>query len=405
MTEEACVSRAEYQLLRPLSEGEYAALRASIVERGVLVPVELDDKGKVLDGHHRLRICRELGLKDYPTIIRPGLSEPEKRAHILTLNADRRHLSQEEKRDLARTLPGSTRQVAEKLGISPQTVMRARVPNGTPNARVKGRDGKSYPARRPAVIATNRQEERRALDAVQSGANFPAKMVGANRAVRLGREHKAELRAQEAKGDVRLGKATLLLGDMRERGAEVPDESVDLVFTDPPYPEEYLPLWSDLSALAARVLKPNGMLIAYTGAMYLPGVINGLGGLLRYWWAGAVVLDGPHSRVHARRVAQGSKQLLFFVRDAFVPSEWLEDTYQSEGEQKDGHDWQQSLGCAAYYIGKLLPKGGMVLDPFLGAGTTGRAALDRGCDFVGIENDPKAFAVAQERLRGEGSDA
>jgi len=120
VTQEARVSQAEYQLLRPLSEAEYAALKASIAERGVLVPVELDEKGKVLDGHHRLRICREIGLKDYPTIIRPGFSEPEKRAHILTLNADRRQLTVEDRRKLVAELRAegkSLRAIAEAVRV------------------------------------------------------------------------------------------------------------------------------------------------------------------------------------------------------------------------------------------------------------------------------------------------
>lgn len=35
-------------------------------------------------------------------------------------------------------------------------------------------------------------------------------------------------------------------------------ESVDLILTDPPYPREFLPLWSDLGDLAERVLKRGG---------------------------------------------------------------------------------------------------------------------------------------------------
>ena len=394
-----------YQLLRPLSDAEYAALKNSIEEHGVLVPIELDEKGRVLDGHHRQRACRELGVKDYPTFVRAGLSEAEKRAHILTLNADRRHLTAEDRDELIRgdrEQGKSIPQIEAERGVSRGVVQRAisTLPGDKVPDRIVGKDGKSRPARRPTIFAANRQEEKRALEAAGSGADLPAKVIGANRGMRLAREHRAELRAEEAKGDVRIGKATLLLGDMRERGEEIPDESVDLVFTDPPYPQEFLSLWSDLSALAARVLKPNGMLIAYTGAMYLPEVMTRLAESLSYWWAGAIILGQPHSKVHARNVNQTSKPLLFFVKPGAKPAAWIEDTYRSEGAQKDGHDWQQSIGCASYYIGKLLSKSGTVLDPFLGAGTTGRAALDSGCDFIGIDNDPKAFAVAQERLAG-----
>lgn len=51
-----------YQLLPPLSDEEYAALRADIAERGVLVPIVRDQHGNILDGHHRVRIAEDLGI-------------------------------------------------------------------------------------------------------------------------------------------------------------------------------------------------------------------------------------------------------------------------------------------------------------------------------------------------------
>lgn len=152
----------QYQLLPCLSEDEYAALKADIAERGVMVPVELDEAGNVLDGHHRLQVCAELGIEDYPTIIRPGLTEDEKRAHVLALNLDRRHLNREQRGELARQLRAdgwSLRRIGDKLGVSAPTVMReAGVSDVTPDA-VTGRDGKQYQPTRPApVMAPTRQE-------------------------------------------------------------------------------------------------------------------------------------------------------------------------------------------------------------------------------------------------------
>ena len=45
--------------------------------------------------------------------------------------------------------------------------------------------------------------------------------------------------------------------------------------------------------------------------------------------------------------------------------------------------------------------GESVLDPFAGSGTTGVACLRLGREFIGIERDPKYFALACERLRAE----
>ena len=111
MSTEIATGESVFQLLPPLGAKEYAALKADIKERGVLVPIERDERGNTLDGHHRLQICAELGIKEYPTAIRVGLSDMEKRAHVRSLNLNRRHLSQSQRRAL----------IAEQLKDTPAT--------------------------------------------------------------------------------------------------------------------------------------------------------------------------------------------------------------------------------------------------------------------------------------------
>ena len=116
-----------YQVMPDLADDEYRELRADIAERGVQVPIEFDEDGNVLDGHHRLKACKELGITDYPTIIRYGMTEAEKRTHARKLNMLRRHLSQEQRRELIRAqlveMPEkSDRQIAASLNVSDKTV-------------------------------------------------------------------------------------------------------------------------------------------------------------------------------------------------------------------------------------------------------------------------------------------
>jgi|TARA_Y100000310_G_scaffold141109_1_gene140521 site-specific DNA-methyltransferase (adenine-specific) len=47
----------------------------------------------------------------------------------------------------------------------------------------------------------------------------------------------------------------------------------------------------------------------------------------------------------------------------------------------------------------VTPPGGVVLDPFLGSGTTGVAALLEGFDFIGIEREPDYMRIAEARVR------
>ena len=122
------VERSEdYQVMPPLSAEEYAELKEDIQRRGVMVPIEFDEHGNVLDGHHRLKICEELGITEYPKVIRAGLTEEQKRTHTRKLNMARRHLNREQKQELIReqlreTPEKSDRQMAGSLNVSPTTV-------------------------------------------------------------------------------------------------------------------------------------------------------------------------------------------------------------------------------------------------------------------------------------------
>ena len=121
-----------FQVVPPLSDDEFAALKADIELRGVMVPVELDEEGNVLDGHHRVRACRELGITNFDKIIRRDLGDDcAKREHARALNLKRRHLSAEAKRriiaeQLLDTPERADQWIAEDLGVSKATVSEVR---------------------------------------------------------------------------------------------------------------------------------------------------------------------------------------------------------------------------------------------------------------------------------------
>jgi DNA modification methylase len=62
------------------------------------------------------------------------------------------------------------------------------------------------------------------------------------------------------------------------------------------------------------------------------------------------------------------------------------------------HEWAQSSTEARSVISKMTVENQIVLDPMMGSGTTGDAALQLNRKFVGIEIDPKSFAIAKSRL-------
>ena len=149
-----------YQVMPDLAADDFAALKADIAARGVLVPVEYDEDGNVLDGHHRVRACQELGINDWPRFVRKGLSEDEKRLHARQLNLARRHLNQAQKRELIAaqlkdTPAQSNRQIAGGLGVSDNTVraVRDELESIAQIARCdrQTKDGRTYPAERKPI--------------------------------------------------------------------------------------------------------------------------------------------------------------------------------------------------------------------------------------------------------------
>ncbi len=120
-----------FQVMPPLSADDYRALSDSIRRHGVLVPVEYDEDGNILDGHNRVEICQALGVTDWPRFVRRGMGEDEKRAYAREINISRRHLSSEQKRhviaeQLRETPALSSRAIAARLGVDDKTVSSVR---------------------------------------------------------------------------------------------------------------------------------------------------------------------------------------------------------------------------------------------------------------------------------------
>jgi hypothetical protein len=88
-----CQQSNSYQFFQPLNPQEREALKRDIEARGIQVPLELDNAGAILDGHHRWEIAQELGLPEaqIPTVVRTELAtEDDKITHVLKVNLLRR---------------------------------------------------------------------------------------------------------------------------------------------------------------------------------------------------------------------------------------------------------------------------------------------------------------------------
>ena len=65
------------------------------------------------------------------------------------------------------------------------------------------------------------------------------------------------------------------------------------------------------------------------------------------------------------------------------------------------HPTVKPTDLMAYLVRLITPPGGTVLDPFMGSGSTGKAAIAGGYDFIGIELDKEFAGIAEARIKAE----
>jgi site-specific DNA-methyltransferase (adenine-specific) len=65
------------------------------------------------------------------------------------------------------------------------------------------------------------------------------------------------------------------------------------------------------------------------------------------------------------------------------------------------HPTVKPTDLMSYLIRLVTPKGGVVLDPFMGSGSTGKGAVREGMDFIGIEREEEYYQIAQSRIEHE----
>ena len=154
--------------------------------------------------------------------------------------------------------------------------------------------GREQPRKSVSLFNPTPREERAiqnpsVLEKLASGAASSA--VNAHKLVM--REEKAERKNTPfslSESDCRL-----FCADIRDGLPDIPDDCVDFIITDPPYPKEYIPLYESLSLFASRVLKDGGSLLCMCGQSYLNEVMRALCVHMTYHWTLCYLTPGGQS--------------------------------------------------------------------------------------------------------------
>lgn len=232
-------------------------------------------------------------------------------------------------------------------------------------------------------------------------------------------------------------RATLYGGDALAVLASLPSASVGAVITDPPYSSggmvrgdrtqgvhtKYVRSDSEAGhALEAfsgdnrdqraygywctlwlgeclRVTRPGGACVLFTDWRQLPVTTDALqaGGWV---WRGIVPWAKPDARPQAGRFTASCEYAVWGSAGPMPinPGDpCLPGFYQAIAPRNREHIAQKPLGVMRSLV-KIAPEGGVVLDPFMGAGTTGIASVLEGRSFIGIELARHHQRVARERI-------
>ena len=104
-------------------------------------------------------------------------------------------------------------------------------------------------------------------------------------------------------------------------------------------------------------------------------------------------------RFPANLIHDGSEEVLEVFPNDSARFFYCPKASKKEKGKDNIHPTVKPIELMKYLVKLVTPKGALVLDPFMGSGTTGVAALQVGCRFLGIEKEKEYFDIAERRLK------
>jgi tRNA G10 N-methylase Trm11 len=190
----------------------------------------------------------------------------------------------------------------------------------------------------------------------------------------------------------------IITGDCRELSSSIEDNSIDLIFTDPPYLKEFIPLYGWLAEEATRVLKPGGFCLAYAGVYWKAQVMADMTKYLDYFWDFVSANTGNAPIMWKRKIISRHKSILAFSKGQGLPRCNVVSMWSGGVQDKRFHVWGQDESTARYYIDCFSRPGELIWEPFAGGGTTLVACKVLRRNFIAYEIDPATALIARTRL-------
>lgn len=214
------------------------------------------------------------------------------------------------------------------------------------------------------------------------------------------------------------GTVELWCGDCIGILPQLPDESVDAVVTDPPFftpaihyqsRVKHKKTWADMSIMEtwwAQVsdrlvlLCPAGHIFVFCNGDSYPAFHKAM--FERWDKIKCIVWDKGH--VGLGRLFRNQHELILWGRSEghYLPNDNVlrADVLHAAATppKKRKHPVQKPVALLEQLCCPSSACGGLILDPFMGSGTTGAACVNNQRRFIGIEKDPRYFDIAVDRI-------
>jgi site-specific DNA-methyltransferase (adenine-specific) len=113
-------------------------------------------------------------------------------------------------------------------------------------------------------------------------------------------------------------------------------------------------------------------------------------------WPANVILDEDAAKALDEQSGSNVSRFFYIAKASRAEREAGLDA--PDGQRANIHTTVKPLALMRHLVRLVTPKGGKVLDPFMGSGSTGCAAVLEGMGFVGIDITPEYVAIAQKRI-------
>lgn len=420
------ISRDEkYQVMPDLEPEAYRALKEDIDSNGQIVPISVDEDGNIIDGYHRKRACDELEIE--PIVkTHEGLSEDEKVSLAWRLNMQRRHVDQKTKKELVkerlnqlidRDVKKTDDKIADEMGSSQSWVQEIR--KTVVNEKLQTDGAKKNGGGNFSTIsdyATSEQKSQFIKDVLVENPDKSnraiAEQIGVSNPT-VGK-HRKELPT--------IHRPQLVNDDATDVLADMADESVDLVVTDPPYgisfdgqrydtaEQDELAGDSDTELIASvvdelyRVLKPDSHCYVFCRWDVLPVVLEAYGDPFEV--DTTIVWDkceGGHGMGDLTDWAPRHELIVKCSKgDRPINGDRKPNVIRQQDARFTDDDKQHPTQKPRELIETLIEAssddGDVVFDPFGGVHTTAAAAVNTGRECLSVELDVDHHSVGRDRV-------